>query len=1199
MIHQDRWWSYRELDRQASLVAQRLRHLGAEPESRVAVCLEPAPELLAALLGVLKAGAAYVPIMPSAPAERTRRLIADSRSSIVITQRGALPPGAATPGTQVITLTPGRSLAGCHCCAGPAVTVMSENLAYIMHTSGSSGEPKGVMVSHGAIHNTLRWRQQALPLRDCDRLLVTVSFTVDASIFQLFQPLSAGAAVVFPGRELAGDPARIISAVRQHGVTVLCAVPPWLAKLADDPGLADCETVRLVFSGGEVLPADLADAVAKRLNAPVNNMYGPTETAMEATFFRCTPGHPVSIGKPIANMRACLLDQEGQPAPPGGTGELYLSGAGLARGYLNDPALTAARFLPDPNASYPGARMYRTGDFCRWLPDGSLEYLGRRDRQVKLNGHRVELPEVEAALRAVAGVREAAVLLRDERPGGKHLVGYVAGEPGAALGSARLRRELRRRLPAHLVPAMFVIMEALPRTPVGKVDRLALPAPRPGAGGQAAGRDRAGSRPQDPLRELLRNCWRQVLGMSQVGDDDDFFELGGSSLQAAILTHRLEDMLGEPLYAVAIYDAATIEKLAGYLRQHYRHGVRRVLGHDPYSGPALSHGPTGPTGRTGRTGRVGRVGPADVARLRALIRTARPSLATAGPGKNPPAVFILSPPRSGSTLLRVMLGAHPRLFAPPELQLLSFGTLRERRAAFGTARDDFWLQGTIRALMELEACDAQAAARLMRDCEERDMPVKDFYRFMQSRLGDRTLVDKTPAYTLDPATLRRAEEDFEGARYLHLVRHPSAVIRSFEEAKLHVFFQPHLVAPHPFTPGQLAELVWDICHENIRGFLGSVPADRRHTVSFERLVEDPHGTMRAVSEFLGLPFHPATVAPHQQDQRALMTDPVHPMARMLGDVKFSRHRRISAAAARRRQDPRAQRSLGVATRRLAAAFGYEPLDGEPLAMVCLQAGGPAPALYCVHPAGGSVWCYRELARLLGERQPCYAFRARSAGSGGPAPVSLPELAASYLAELRRHQPQGPYLLAGWSFGGIVAFEMAAQLVASGLEVPVLALISSYLPADAADRADPSHQQFIEAFLREHGLPSADPGEPRRMRHVFDQARRAGLVAPGTTARDFVRVIRRHEELYRGHVSTALRYRPSGTVPRLVLFETEEPGVPGPCVRWEEVAGSVSRVAVPGDHYSVLQAPYAARLADALRSELSRAAANPVSPDSRD
>jgi amino acid adenylation domain-containing protein len=1171
VVHRGGRLTYRELDERATRLAARLRRHGVGPETVVAICLEPGVEVPVAILGVLKAGGGYMPIAVTTPMERIGRILAASGAQVLIAHEHGRYAG-------VPCRVLGPDGTGDEDSAGPEAArarPTPDHLAYVIHTSGSTGEPKGVMVPHRGICNTLRWRQARLPLTASDRVLLTFSFSFDASLFQLFQPLIAGARLVIPDMETGGDPARLVEEIRRHRITVLGAVPSLLKLLVARRNLGGCSTLRVVFCGGEPLSEELAEAVRSRLGVELHNMYGPTEASMETTWRTVLAGARVSIGHPVDNVGAYVLDDALEPVAVGVPGELYVGGAGVARGYLALPGATAERFVPDPFAGTSGARMYRTGDVCRWLPDAGLDFLGRRDEQVKLRGHRIELGEIEAALGTSPAVRENAVVLRRDERGEDRLVAYVVMHDDVRDGVQALRRHLYGRLPRYMVPSELVSLEMLPRGANGKVDRRVLPSPRR----PAARRSRA-KRARRPLERYLAGVWGEVLGLEAVDDRDDFFELGGDSIRVAVVAHRLEAALGEYVYTVALYDAPTVAQLAGYLRENYPDAVRRLVPDDEVA----------PTGRRAQVDR------AAVAELRRLIRPLADRRGGASLAKNAPAAFILSPPRAGSTLFRVMLGAHPRVFAPPELQLLNYNTLRERRAALSSERDAFWLQGTVRAVMELRHCSALDAAALIEDCERRDLSVKEFYGVLQDGLRGRLLVDKTPTYSLDPATLRRAEEDFDGARYIHLVRSPAASIASFEEAKLHVFFPPFLSGPHRFTCAQLAELVWDVSHQNILAFLERIPPERQLSVRFEELVQDPRRVATQVSRFLGLRFSRKMIEPYKQDQRRLMTDAPHPMGRMLGDVKFHRHGRIRAGAGRNRGRDH-ERLLGPVTRELAGRLGYELRPAQARALVAMKPGGMQAPLFLVHPAGGSVSCYGGLARRLGSRWPVYAFQSLALEGGSPLPRSIGRLAGSYLDELAGVQARGPYTLGGWSFGGLVAVEMALQLWAAGEEVWRVILLDSHLGVPGAAYGRLGTRQFVGDFLRERGLdpgalPAASSPPAQLMRQAFEQARRAGVVPAGLDLADFKRVLERHERVYRAHVRLARRYMPRGDVDRLVLLEPSDARRDGrgPFGNWASVTEELVRRTVPGDHFTMLHEPGVRDVARTVRELMEPATA---------
>ncbi|HYX22971.1 MAG TPA: condensation domain-containing protein, partial [Thermoanaerobaculia bacterium] len=463
-----------------------------------------------------------------------------------------------------------------------------------------------------------------------------------------------------------------------------------------------------------------------------------------------------------------------------------------------------------------------------------------------------------------------------------------------------LRSFLAQSLPDYMLPSALVLLDALPLTANGKIDRRSLPAPeaeRPDVAGFVA--------PRTELEAFVAGLWREVLKVERVGVHDDFFELGGNSITGAVLINRLQQELAEIVQVVVIFDHPTVESLATYLAKEHPAGVSRRLGAEAAGRPLDGEERTEP------------VDPAKLALFRRLVRPLSPLPALAR--KNPPAIFVLSPPRSGTTLLRVMLGGHPELFAPPELELLSFSTLAERKAAF-PGRDSFWLEGVLRALMEIRGCGPDEARALMESCEAEGLSTAEFYGRLQAWLGARRLVDKTPSYALHPEALRRAEEVFEEPFYVHLIRHPYGMIHSFEEAKLdQIFFR----SEHPFTRRELAELIWLASHETIAEFLAGIPARRQHWLRYEDLVSDPEGSLRGLCASLGLEYHPAMAEPYQE-KSARMTDGLYAESRMLGDVKFHQHTGVDREAAERWREHYREDFLGEGTWELAERLGYLP-----------------------------------------------------------------------------------------------------------------------------------------------------------------------------------------------------------------------------------------------------------------------------------
>ncbi|ACK65882.1 amino acid adenylation domain protein [Rippkaea orientalis PCC 8801] len=1172
VIHNQEQISYQALDQRANQLARYLQQFEVKPDTKVALYLDPSIELLITILAIWKAGAAYVPISPSMPRERVHFMLCDIQAPVLITKEPFINNDLAFP-CQVIRLDADAAQIDGQPNTPPLHQATPDNLAYVIYTSGSTGEPKGVMVPHRGIANTLLRRQEAFPFHQTDRLLLTFSFVFDASIFQLFQPLLSGACLVIPEREHGGDPMRIINAIRRYQITVLGLNPSLLALLVKEQGFEQCDSVRMMFCGGESVSESLLEKINEVTGINVHNMYGPTEASMEATYWTYEPQMRVSIGRPIKNTRAYVLDEQLQPTPIGVPGELYLGGVGLAWGYLNQPQLTAEKFLPDPFSSVPSRRMYRTGDRCRWLPNGYLEYLGRQDEQVKLNGYRIELQEIEACLQKNTTVRENVVLLREDQPGDKRLVGYVVPKNIEQSNPEELRSYLRSHLPTYMIPSTFVFLESLPRTAGGKVNRRALKA-HP----LTPSSRRIADWSEQPLEAFLAGLWQEVLGLDGIGEGENFFELGGNSLRAAILAHKLEETLNEFVYPIVLYDAPTLEKLAHYLRLNYPQSVVRLFGQEALKGV--------------ESPRSSAITEASITTLRELIRPLPTRESIPDSPKNPEAIFILSPPRSGSTLLRIMLGGHPALFSPPELQLLNYNTLGERKAALSSERDNFWLQGTIQALMQIQGWSVEEATEKMQQLETENLSVKGFYRLMQEWLGEVKLVEKTPTYALDLQTLNRAEEDFENALYIHLIRHPSAAIASFEEAKLDVFFPPFFKGAHHFTVWQLAELVWTICHQNILDFLTTIPPERKHAVRFEDLVSNPKETMEKVAKFLDLPFHPNMINPYEQDRAAQMTDKIHSMARMLGDVKFHQHGQIKAEAAKRTYGRYPEEKLADVTRQLAGKLGYElyqPLDKS---LVSLETRGESSPFFGVHPMASEVSYYQPLVNQLGSNQPFYVFRMQTLNGAATVPQSIPELAAAYVQELQTFQPEGPYRLGGWSFGGLVVFEMACQLAAKGEEIALLALFSSYIGEFRVEWPAPRFHDFLTGVFYEYGLDlgQIDVDHLSRVQFLelaFVQAKQSGVISPDLAFSDFYRVIRQNWRVYRRNVQLGRGYIPQTQLKHLVLFEAEDRSLDGhgPFENWERFATKVSYHEVPGNHFTMLREPNVSYLAASLKQYL--------------
>ena len=533
--------SYGELDQQANQLAHHLTKIGVGPEMLVGVCLYRSLNMVVALLGILKSGAAYVPLDPSYPADRLSFMLEDAQIRVLVTEsflRGSFP----AQRVQIVSMDEDWKDISSNAAARIDHCIDGTSLAYVIYTSGSTGKPKGVAVPHRALANHMQWMQREFGFHSQDRILQKTPFTFDASVWEFYAPLLIGGQLVMLQPDSHRDPKLLMEAIVKDEITRIQMVPALMSALLGTENLKEALHLRQVFCGGEALSADLAQQIWGQTDVEIVNLYGPTEGTIDATFWRsarCQLNGYVPIGQPISNVQAYVLDENMALAPIGVQGELFICGDGLARGYMNRPGLTAERFVPNPYGG-PGTRMYRTGDLVRWQANGNLEYLGRGDQQIKIRGFRIELGEIEAALQEHAGVRHAVVVVREDMPGDKRLVAYYTVndvvEKEAASGSwaEELRFQLAGSLPEYMVPSAYVRLEKLPLTANGKLDRKALPAPEDDAYGV-----RGYEAPLGEVETKVAAIWAEVLHVERVGRHDNFFQLGGHSLLAITLIERL------------------------------------------------------------------------------------------------------------------------------------------------------------------------------------------------------------------------------------------------------------------------------------------------------------------------------------------------------------------------------------------------------------------------------------------------------------------------------------------------------------------------------------------------------------------------------------------------------------------------------------------------------------------------------------
>lgn len=550
--------TYRELNVRANQLAHRLRQSGVVPETLVGIYVERSLDMVVGILGILKAGGAYVPLDPTYPADRIAYIQHEANLEVMVTQQRF---ASAIPGNAQHIICLDDSTLGDEISDNTLVNMSQNTLAYVLFTSGSTGKPKGVQVTHRAMVNFLTSMQREPGLTASDKVLAVTTLSFDIAGLELLFPLTVGAEIVIASHDMVADGAALVAAIEKYAITFMQATPvTWRLLLA--AGWQGTATLT-VITGGEALPKELAEQLVPRCQA-LWNLYGPTETTVYSTAYHvATTDDDIFIGRPIANTQLYILDSHQQMVPIGIPGELYIGGAGVARGYINRPDLTDDRFVTNPFIDEPHQRIYRTGDLVKYRPDGNIEYLGRLDHQVKIRGFRIELGEVESVLRQHASVAEAVVVAREDVPGQKRLVAYVILQEGCTIAVTALRDHVQAALPAYMIPAAFVLLQEFPITPNGKIDRKALPAPdvtpnlyeehyRP---------------PTTDVQRDLALIWEELLHITPVGIDDNFFNLGGDSLLAAQLIATIEERFGVVIPVTTLFAQPTVAQLGAAITE--------------------------------------------------------------------------------------------------------------------------------------------------------------------------------------------------------------------------------------------------------------------------------------------------------------------------------------------------------------------------------------------------------------------------------------------------------------------------------------------------------------------------------------------------------------------------------------------------------------------------------------------------------
>ncbi|MCF8246999.1 MAG: amino acid adenylation domain-containing protein [Saprospiraceae bacterium] len=934
--------TYVELDRRSSQLASQLTQLGIQTEDFVAIYLERSFEMIIGIFGALKAGATYVPIDVDYPTDRMAFMLEDCAAKVILTQ-SHLTQKLINAKAKIIKLDqPLPKIVN-----RKSSIVNPANLAYMIYTSGSTGKPKGCMITHENLCNQLEG-QQAIAPELIGAMMLTCSISFDVSVLTIFWTLLQGAPLVLPRQGEEKDMAELADTIFRNNVTHILTLPSLYTLLLEQAPVQKLQSLKLVNVSGEVCPTSLAQKHEQIIpEGQLYNLYGPTEATVNCTYFTFPKGFnepKAPIGIPILNYEIFILDEKMQEVPRGEVGEIYIGGTKpvVGRGYWNRPELTAERFVTrtaspcipisqpadtQKEKSRTNSPCYRTGDLARWQPDGNIEFLGRSDFQVKFRGYRIELGEIETAIANHPAVRETVVVLKNQHVVNEgKLVAYIVQNQGLVLTISDIHDFLSANLPAYMLPSHVVFLEKIPLTTNGKIDRKALPDPandRP----ELAQNFEA---PQGELERIFTEKWEELLQVSPIGRHDKFFELGGNSILAAKFIGSLMTACEASIFITTIFDHPTVAGYAAFFEENYPNLLPRLLEdtvhiYNPTTGGVAGNSRSSKNNEGFPNSKnLVTLTPSDIADFKKIVPIHLPPIVSRQSSivNSQAPIFILAPPRSGTTLLRVMLAGHPGLFACNELQLLHFETLAERNEAY-QGKFTLWSEGLIRAIMELKNCPAEDAKALLHSFEAEGVTTAEMFAKLQEWVGgDRLIVDKSPSYALDGLALEKALADFPNARFIHLVRHPYSMVRSFEKYHMDQVLYLH---PHNFTPKQLGELVWLESHRNTVEILEKVPSDRQFRMEYEDLVQQPEANMRAMCRALDIPFHEGLLNPYQ-DLDKKMTDGIHRDSRSMGDTHFDQKKKIDAGKAQDWKGVLEDNFLCEATWETAQQLGYQGID---------------------------------------------------------------------------------------------------------------------------------------------------------------------------------------------------------------------------------------------------------------------------------
>jgi acyl-CoA synthetase (AMP-forming)/AMP-acid ligase II len=874
-----------QIERMATLLAA----AGIERNDRVVVVLPNGPEMATACLGI-SAVASCAPLNPEYRAREFEHFLSVLDARALLTEAGLKTPAreiAQTRGIPIIEISRGpvagqfeldRAATGN--ATGTPTFALADDIALVLHTSGTTSLPKIVPLSQRNLCTSAANVVRSLALTSRDRALNMMPlFHVGGLVDLLIAPLSVGGVSICTANFTAHG---FSSCVERLAPTWYQGVPTMLRDILTlndrEPALAEQASLRFIRSVSAALPETMMAEVERAFGSPVIEIYGMTESAGVITSSPLPPAERKvgSVGV-SAGTEVDIVDADGKHVVAGETGEVAIRGANVMAGYED---------LENEDVYHFGDGWLRTGDQGRLDADGHLFLTGRIKEIINRGGEKISPREVDEVLLRNPAVAEAATFAIPHPTLGEDVAAAIVLKSETSLNKRELTAFAAERLAYFKVPRAVYIVAELPTGPGGKLKRGALTQQlanlSPGTGSDPLG----SVAPKTPIARVLAELWTEALGIESIGIYDDFFDLGGDSLKAANLANKVRERWAETIYVSAIFDAPSIAELEVFLGNQYPTLVAKMLGQRLTPDHNVVRSRVNEMKRT------------------QLRKEIAPAVALAAPParKNPPAIFVLSTPRSGSTLLRVMLGGHSKLFAPPELFLLSFGDLAQR-STWHSGKQQSLLEGNLRGLMQLRGLDVEQAQDLMQQLEASATTTERYYAMLQEWAGERTLVDKTPWNAVHPVAMERAEASFEDALYIHLVRHPYGMIRSFEEARLAQLWYPRLLDSHqqgplacPYAETELAEMVWMELHENIRRFLAGIPQSRQIRVRFEDLVSTPETSMQRLGGFLGLEFEAAMLEP-QANQRERMTDGLHANSRMIGDMKFHQHDGISSEAA--------------------------------------------------------------------------------------------------------------------------------------------------------------------------------------------------------------------------------------------------------------------------------------------------------------